>query len=124
MEIVALVISFAALLISAATLWRTALKPGEIVADELVGSPEVAGGGMRDVPSCFGFTVKLAISNAGARTVLLELVELSATAAGEPRFVTGEVAEPRWDSLSSSNLGSANSTFRAPSSLVTFGRLR
>ena len=89
-EVVALVVSLLALLISATSFWHATAKPADLVVDLL--SAETRGGGTHPVPGCYEVTLSLALSNAGARAgLLVSLDVVDVRASGAPEFATGAV---------------------------------
>jgi hypothetical protein len=88
-EPVPLLISLAALIIAAATFWRTQLKPARIAIDNL--QTDIAGGGSGDgVPSFHQMKLTLAVSNDGARAGVITRIDLkNVWATGIPEFATG-----------------------------------
>src|ERR1044072_6921973 len=86
--IVSLLVSFAALAISTASLWKTVLKPADIQLDLL--HSRVKSGGMRGVPALYDTNLTFALVNLGAKTGLLHGVEVvTASASGAAEFATG-----------------------------------
>lgn len=86
--IVSLLVSFAALAISTASLWKTVLKPADIQLDLL--HSRVNSGGMHGVPALYGANLVFALVNLGAKTGLLHKVEVvTASASGAAEFATG-----------------------------------
>jgi len=93
-SIVSPTVAISALLISATSLWHSALRPAEITLDHLASDGEVLGGGTNDVPGVYEMHLTFAVVNAGARAGLLKSIDLAATATGAPDFARG-IASPR-----------------------------
>jgi len=92
--IVSLLVSIAALGISAASLWHSALRPAEITFDHLPSRQDVAGGGTHDIPTVHRLQLTFAVSNAGARAGLLIAVKVDrVNPVGAPEL-GGEAAGP------------------------------
>lgn len=88
--VVSLLVALAALVISAASFWRTALKPAAIQLDFLPEYNHVDGGGMRGVPALYGVRLTFALVNLGARAGLLHGVDVVAVSApGARDFASG-----------------------------------
>jgi hypothetical protein len=90
--VVSLLVSLAALAISGASLWHSALKPAEIALEYLPEhSQGVAGGGVNEIPSVHRLRLTFAVTNTGARAGLLASMTINVTAVGAPEFATGVV---------------------------------
>jgi hypothetical protein len=95
--VVSLLVSLAALAISAISLWRSALKPADLVVEHLPeDSPGVRGGGTNNVPAVYTVQLVMEQANLGARAGLLQSIKVvKATSPGADGFATG-VRPPRY----------------------------
>jgi hypothetical protein len=100
-EAVALVVSLAALGLSAASLWSSALRPAELVLTYVQDvSAGISGGGIGTVPTLYRLELIFELSNLGARAGLLRSIEVArVTASGAPEFATGATAWPHGEPL-------------------------
>jgi hypothetical protein len=81
MSVVAICIAFAALLVSAASLWRSVLKPATIDLDFLPEGTAVAGGGQSGLPTFGRVTMQFLLSNVGAQAGVVKGIEISSVRA-------------------------------------------
>jgi hypothetical protein len=80
-------ISFAALLVAAASYWHSSLRPAKIALDRL--SERVSGGGINNFPVVTGLEMEFSLVNLGARAGLIRSIKIkNVRAVGAPDFAT------------------------------------